>query len=34
MNYWLVWLVITRVRQLEFDSLKAHHLVMTAFANA
>ena len=33
-TFWLVWLVVTRVRQLGSDSLKARHPVITTFAHA
>ena len=33
-TYWLVWLLVTRVRQLLFYSLKAHHPIITTFAHA
>ena len=29
-----MWLLVTDVRQLDVDSLKARHLVMTTFAHA
>ena len=31
-TYWLVWLFVTWVNQLGFDSLKVLHLVITMFA--
>ena len=33
-TFWLVWLVVTRVRQLGSDSLKARHPVITTLAHA